>query len=236
MQGTITIDGYVIRYVATVKRIKNINLHVYSDRVEVNIPRGVSQVNVESCLARKIAFIKRMQTRLNAELKRAPIYSVGSSLCLGGQTYIVAIDGGARKTIVEGGVITFACPYDCKAIQAEFLPILKEVAEQNVKVAMKAIFAEFSAYHIEYPTIVYKKLLSVWGMCNNGIKRLTFNIALGLVPYECVEYVVVHELAHFVEPNHSAAFHSVVARVLPQWKERRKLLKDYSLREYFGKY
>ena len=45
-------------------------------------------------------------------------------------------------------------------------------------------------------------------------------------PPECIEYVVVHEFAHFFQPNHSALFYNEVAAVLPDWKDRRKKLRD----------
>lgn len=66
-----------------------------------------------------------------------------------------------------------------------------------------------------------------WGNCRtNGI--ITFNIHLMQTPKECIDYVVVHELAHMVHMNHSAAFHALVEEYLPQSKEKRALLKRFS--------
>lgn len=66
-----------------------------------------------------------------------------------------------------------------------------------------------------------------WGNCrSNGI--ITFNINLIQVPKECIDYVVVHELAHMVHMNHSKAFHDLVELHLPQSKEKRALLKRFN--------
>ena len=63
-----------------------------------------------------------------------------------------------------------------------------------------------------------------FGSCSqNG--RINFSCRLMRYPSEAIDYVVVHELAHLVEMNHSAAFYKVVASVLPDYKERKKLLK-----------
>ena len=67
---------------------------------------------------------------------------------------------------------------------------------------------------------------SRWGSCNPGKGILTFNTQLMYAPPECIEYVVVHEFAHFLQPNHSALFYNEVAAVLPDWKDRRKKLGD----------
>jgi len=66
-----------------------------------------------------------------------------------------------------------------------------------------------------------------WGNCrSNGI--ITFNIHLMQVPKECIDYVVIHELAHMVHMNHSKAFHSLVEQYLPQSNTKRIMLKQFS--------
>ena len=65
-----------------------------------------------------------------------------------------------------------------------------------------------------------------WGSCNkNG--EINFTFRLILAPEELIDYVVVHELAHLQEMNHSSAFWSVVGRTMPDYKERRKKLRDF---------
>ena len=66
-----------------------------------------------------------------------------------------------------------------------------------------------------------------WGNCrSNGV--ITFNTNLIQVPKECIDYVVVHELAHMVHMNHSKAFHDLVEAHLPQSREKRALLKRFN--------
>lgn len=63
-----------------------------------------------------------------------------------------------------------------------------------------------------------------WGSCS-AAGNLNFNWKLILMPPEILDYVVVHELAHRKELNHSKAFWSVVEQILPDYKERRRWLK-----------
>lgn len=74
-------------------------------------------------------------------------------------------------------------------------------------------------------TIVYRNMKSRWGSCQPETGRICFNIRLALYPPECLEYVVVHELCHFLEPNHGSGFHALMDRVMPDWPERKKKLE-----------
>jgi len=71
-----------------------------------------------------------------------------------------------------------------------------------------------------------RRMKRQWGNCrSNGV--ITFNIHLMQAPKECIEYVVVHELAHMVHMNHSKAFHELVKQYLPQSQKNRALLKRF---------
>lgn len=72
--------------------------------------------------------------------------------------------------------------------------------------------------------IAYRNMKSRWGSCQPETGRLCFNIRLALYPPECLEYVVVHELCHFLEPNHGPGFHALMDRVMPDWPARKKKL------------
>ena len=72
-----------------------------------------------------------------------------------------------------------------------------------------------------------RRMKRQWGNCrSNGI--ITFNIHLMQTPQECIDYVVVHELAHLVHMNHSKAFHNLVEQYLPQSRAKRTRLKMFS--------
>ena len=64
-----------------------------------------------------------------------------------------------------------------------------------------------------------------FGSCSPK-NRLSFSFRLMDYPMEAIEYVVVHELAHILHKNHSAAFYAEIEKVLPDWRERNKLLKQ----------
>jgi predicted metal-dependent hydrolase len=66
-----------------------------------------------------------------------------------------------------------------------------------------------------------------WGSCNPRDGRLLFSLALARVPPLCLDYVIVHELAHLIEPSHGKGFYALVERHCPDWKAARRLLKGW---------
>lgn len=78
---------------------------------------------------------------------------------------------------------------------------------------------------MEYRGFRIKAMKSKWGSCNVRTHVLTFNLYLVQWPEECIEYVVVHELAHLSVPNHSADFYAVLDYYYPRWKECRRTMR-----------
>lgn len=76
-------------------------------------------------------------------------------------------------------------------------------------------------YGIKKPAVRIRTMKSRWGSClvNKGI--ITLNRKLLAKPVECIEYVVMHELCHFIHPNHSKQFYEFMGRLMPDWKERK---------------
>lgn len=75
------------------------------------------------------------------------------------------------------------------------------------------------------PVIKVRSMVSRWGVCSVSRRQITFALQLYHMPPAAQIYVVVHEYCHFLQPNHSPAFWAEVARLLPDWKARRDLLK-----------
>ena len=78
---------------------------------------------------------------------------------------------------------------------------------------------------VKYNQIAIRTQRTRWGSCSSK-GNLNFNCLLGLTPPEVLDYVVVHELCHLIEMNHSKQFWDAVARSIPDYKVHRKWLKD----------
>lgn len=79
---------------------------------------------------------------------------------------------------------------------------------------------------IPRPNLKIRKMTSRWGVCNIRNHNVTLNYNLCKYDICCLDYVIVHELSHFIHPNHSSDFWSLVGKYYPKYKESRKMLKE----------
>ena len=79
---------------------------------------------------------------------------------------------------------------------------------------------------IPVPNLKIRKMTSRWGVCNIKNHNVTLNYHLCKYDICCLDYVIVHELCHFIHPNHSSDFWSLVFKYYPKYKECRKMLKE----------
>lgn len=73
--------------------------------------------------------------------------------------------------------------------------------------------------------LAFRNMKSRWGSCQPATGRICINIRLAAYPPKALEYVVVHELVHMLEPSHNKRFHDLMTQYLPDWKQRKKLLR-----------
>ena len=110
-------------------------------------------------------------------------------------------------------------------------PPLPEGERRRYMELARDIFARKTAYyasvmHVNYGRISIRGQRTRWGSCS-GRGNLNFNWRLIFAPEPVLDYIVIHELAHRKEMNHSQAFYRVVASVMPDYKEQQKWLKDH---------
>lgn len=102
---------------------------------------------------------------------------------------------------------------------------LRRLADIALKVIPERAAHYASYVGMPYGRITIRNQRTRWGSCSSK-GNLSFNCLLMLAPPEVVDYVVVHELCHLKEMNHSKAFWSLVERILPNYQNSRKWLKD----------
>ena len=94
-----------------------------------------------------------------------------------------------------------------------------------VKACVPPLVAEWERIlGVRVQKLDYRNMKSRWGSCQPQTGRVCINIRLALYPPECLEYVVVHELCHMLEPNHGAGFKALITKVMPDWKLRERIL------------
>lgn len=103
---------------------------------------------------------------------------------------------------------------------------LKKQATKLFKERLDYWYSNFDR-KIPYPSLTIRKMTSRWGVCNSKLTRVTLNLELIKKDISCLDYVIVHELSHFIEMNHSNRFWKVVEANYPNYKEIRRIMKNY---------
>lgn len=82
---------------------------------------------------------------------------------------------------------------------------------------------------VKMPAVKARKMTSRWGSCHYTKGVVVLNTALAALDPALMDYVALHELVHFLHPNHGAGFYAVMDQLMPDWRERRRALKQYRL-------
>ena len=105
----------------------------------------------------------------------------------------------------------------CSVSREDALALFTQVSD-----AVFPLFAQ--VLNGQRPVLKVRQMKTRWGVCVPAKRQITFSLRLAEKPRAAVEYVVLHEYAHFVRADHSPAFWAVVARYMPDYKARRRLL------------
>lgn len=186
----------------------------------VRAPMRLSEERIFAFLTEKQAWILRQKSKTAGAGSRLPTENLdGFRFLLLGEEYTVRLYDGAR----------IVCRAEEKAL---FLPKtnskerLVKWLKDNARRILTELTESYSArLNAPYRSIAITSAKSRWGSCS-GENAIRYTFRLIYAPKAVVEYVVVHELCHVFEKNHSSAFWALVARSIPDWKTRRKWLKD----------
>lgn len=231
-----TLEGVPVTYeVRRSDRARRSRIDVGLRGVRVVVPAG-ARVDPERLLAEHAGWVLDAQAQYEERREQVPErrFEAGATFPYRGEPHDVVVERRSRSSVSE------RTPSSTDASGTLRLA-RHHVEETSVKRALECLFrrtaretfedeAERHAPQmgVEYERIEVRNQRTRWGSCSTrGTLSLNWRLVMG--PPEVLEYVVVHELAHLVEPNHSGAFWSVVESALPEYRERRAWLQENRL-------
>ena len=241
MQGVITqriiqIEGSPLEYSLERKNVKNLNLHVRKDgSVYVSANAAVPEEKIDEFLISKGAFIRNAQNKFKEQEQYKPLpkqYESGETFYVQGRALRLKVTQVARDRIYSDGVYMFLDVKDQQDTTKKERMVKRFLDKQ-----CKAVFGEiveelypvFQKYGVAPPVLRIRDMDTRWGSCLPGKGVITLNKRLLEAPRNCIEYVVMHEYCHFIHPNHSKHFYDFLAMLMPDWKERKKVLDATTL-------
>ena len=107
----------------------------------------------------------------------------------------------------------------------------REEALQSLTRALDRVLPLVEPLGVTRPALQARYMTSRWGSCHWTRGKIVLNTALAALPEELMDYVALHELVHFLHPNHGPGFYAVMDRLMPDWKEKRARLKGFALQK-----
>ena len=224
--GTIHIGESVYEYEWRRKPIKTLNLRVRPDgSLYVSSPPFVSQKEVERFLQEHRLFIEKTAMRRHTLADGTSVYIFGKKMPL----FIEAATDRHHACITENGVYLYVREKDNRDERIGlYRNLLRETAECVFPRVLARLYPVAAPYGVPYPQMKLRRMRSRWGSCVPTKRLITLNTYLVIAPLSCTDQVVLHELCHFLEPNHSVGFYAYLNRMMPEWRRWREALKEYA--------
>lgn len=231
-ESKLTISGIDIQLVR--KAIKNLHLAVLppDGDVRIAVPHHTSDERVRLAVISKLGWIRKQQ----AEFKQQPRQSereivTGETHYLWGRKYRLEVIEQIGKSRIEiKGKNRIRLYVKTGSSIESRSQVLREWYRDQLKEKVSEHITYWSSIIKRKPNSVgIRKMKTKWGSCNTESKRILLNLELAKKPIECLEYIIVHELVHLHERHHNERFKKYMEKFLPNWRERRNLLKKLPL-------
>ena len=224
-------EGREISYVLERKQVKNLNLRIRKDgSVFVSANDAVSFDEVDEFVCNKASYILSAVKRFNemALYKPQPKqYVSGETFYLQGRGLRLQVSQATKDSISSDGVYIYIKVKDVNDFEKK-RRMVNRFLDSQCKIifgeVMDELYPLFKKYGIEKPALRIRDMETRWGSCLAKKGIVTLNKRLLEAPRNCIEYVVMHELCHFMHPNHSKYFYAFLSMLMPDWKERKQFL------------
>lgn len=212
------------------KNMKTCRLKVFPNlTVSLSVPSTVSAEWICSFLNEKSKWIENKLERFSSTSGYAATSEIrnGFSIKMLGEDLIFSVAYSSKNKIyLEGKTICISTSYqnDPDRIMKLFESWWRNESVSFLERRVLEFYPIVQKYGVSLPQVQIRKMKTLWGSCSANRNVVTFNQYLIKAKPACIDYVVLHELVHFIYPNHSKQFYDFLSINMPDWKERKKIL------------
>ena len=214
------------------KRIRHLYIRVGppDGRVRVSAPLYIDEASVRQAVAKRMPWIRRQQDKHRRRGRETELrlvsgehhYVEGSSVSLNVTTY----DGPSSVYLLGESTLEMRVRPDADLRQRSEL--LTRWYRDRLGSRVPAIIAAWEpVMEVQVAEWRIRRMKTRWGTCNCRARRIWLNLELAKKPIRCLEYVIVHEMAHLIEPSHNRRFWGILDRFMPSWRSYREELNRF---------
>jgi len=225
--GDITVD-------VVLKDIKNVHLSVYppTGRVRISAPKRMRIDTIRVFAISKLGWIKQQQTKLREQERETPRdYVDRESHYVWGKRYLLTVAESDEPPSIELKHSRMVLRVRPRTNEDKRQDLVEEWYRGQLKEAVPPLLARWQPLlGVRVRRFFVQRMKTKWGSCNHKAGTIRLNTELAKKPAECLEYIVVHELVHLLEPTHNARFVGLMDRFMPKWQFRRQVLNRLPVR------
>ncbi|MBR2052787.1 MAG: M48 family metallopeptidase [Clostridia bacterium] len=216
------VGGFFVKVIR--KKMKNLRLVVKNaDDVRVSAPKNYPLSKIQKFVEEKTDWILQNVEKMR---KSSPpqTFQSGDVVNVLGQRLVLQIHFGGRSSARCAGenLILTVREDTPEAREKAFKAFCKRV----LLTQLPAYFDKWQrATNLVVKGFSVRDMKSRWGSCNTKKQTISINLQVAQKPPECLDYLVLHEVAHIYEPSHNQNFKNFLSHYMPDWKDRRKMLK-----------
>jgi len=218
----------------TFKGIKNVHLSVYppNGNVRISAPLRMNLDTVRVFAIAKLGWIKQQQRKLREQERETPReYLNRESHYLWGKRYVLRViekDEAPSVEIQHSRLVVRVRPGTTEKQKQE---IIAQWYRDQMRATVPAIINNWvPVMDVAVNGFYVQQMKTKWGSCNHRAGTIRLNTELAKKPRECLDYIVVHEMAHLLEPTHNKRFISLMDRFMPNWHLLRDQLNQLPVR------
>jgi predicted metal-dependent hydrolase len=232
MSTTIQLGNIVADVV--LKDIKNIHLSVYPPigKVRISAPARMKVDTIRLFAISKLGWIKQQQRKLREQERETPREFLGrESHYVWGKRYLLDVIEQEAAPAVELMHLKMLLRIRPGSGEEKKQDILEEWYRNQIKIAVPPLIAKWEQHlGVKVSGFSVRSMKTKWGSCSPGPKTIRLNTELAKKPSECLEYIIVHEMVHLLEPTHNHRFVALMDQFMPKWQFCRETLNRLPVR------
>ena len=232
INSNLSFGNTIIEYAINFTRRKTASIQVHPDQtVTVTAPEGSQLEVIEAFIHKQASWILQQQQQFATyppqETPRA--YVSGESYrYLGRQYRLKVCEGDAQQGVrLERSTIYVTVTNKDKTKQV-LEQWYRDIAKHTFTQRLDLCYPRVERLGVPYPSLSLRAMKTRWGSCSHT-GHILLNPRLVQTPVDCIDYVLLHELCHLKEHNHSKRYYQLLDQVLPDWRERREKLNRFEL-------
>lgn len=208
------------------KDIKNIYLRVNGNNINATCPHHIFEYQVYKFIETKRDWIYNVYIKSQSKMNNSLVYRGGNKFYLFGIEYNLVRSIGRKKINISDDTIYFSYKDDSvDSIRALYKYLDNRLLIKAEECLHKYRYLLLDYGYNEIPVIKARCMSSKWGVCYTRKNKINISSYLIHYPLDCLEYIIIHEMTHFIVPNHSKRFYEIIVNIMPNYKDVIKKLK-----------